>query len=74
MGNGEVFIAGKVPDWININGKKQLIELFGSYWHKPEDEEIRITHFKQFGFDTLVIWDKELKNREQLIDKIKSFC
>lgn len=73
VGDGEIFIAGRVPDWININGKKQLIELFGSYWHKPEDEEIRKSHFKKFGFDTLVIWDKELRNKKQLLSKIKSF-
>ena len=35
----------------------------------------RILHFKKCGYDTLVIWDKELKkkNRKSLIKKIIDF-
>jgi len=74
VGDGYTWIAGKCPDWININGKKKLIELFGNYFHNAEDEEVRKSHFKKYGFDTLVIWEKEFrKNPEEVIEKIQQF-
>jgi len=73
VGDGEVIIGGKLPDYININGKKQIIELFGTYWHDIFDVAIRIDHFRQCGFRTLVVWEDELKNEVKLIRKIKSF-
>jgi hypothetical protein len=72
-GDGQVWIGGKNPDWININGKKQLIEFFGSYWHKKEDEEVRKEHFKKYGYDCLVIWEAEFKDIEQLKMKVKNY-
>lgn len=38
VGNGQLIIGGKCPDFVNINGKKQIIEVFGEYWHKEEEE------------------------------------
>ena len=72
VGNGQVWIGGKCPDWINMNGKKKLIELFGNYWHKPEDEENRREHFKRFGFDTIVVWESELIDEKNLLDKFSN--
>ena len=53
------------PDFININGEKKVIELFGEHWHDTEEkgQENRINKFKQFGFDCIVIWGKELKDK-----------
>ncbi len=73
---GNVMILdGKVPDFVNVNGQKRLIELFGEFWHPKEDEELRINNFKKFGWDTLVIWDKELRkyNQSSLEIKILNF-
>ena len=58
---------------MNINGRKSLIELYGDYWHKNDNPQDRIDHFKQFGFDTLVIWEKELKDQEMLVNKLQNF-
>lgn len=73
VGDGQVIIAGKCPDFININGKKELIELYGRYWHRNDDPQERIDLFKQFGYNTLVIWDNELKNEKELKNKILIF-
>ena len=75
VGDGSVIIGGKCPDFINTNGQKKLIEMFGDYWHKGDDEGNRIFQFKLFGFDTLVIWEHELKNNEieMTIAKIMEF-
>lgn len=64
----KLFINRGCPDFCNINGQRKLIELFGEYWHNPiefpdkETEEDRINRFKMFGYDTLVIWENDLKN------------
>ena len=71
---GEIIVLGrKVPDFVNVNGKKKLIEFFGEYYHKPEDELNRTEFFKKFGWDTLVIWGKELRNLGRLKEKILVF-
>lgn len=73
VGDGDTIIGRKNPDFININGKKQLIELFGDYWHKGQNPQDRIDHFSKYGYDTLVIWEKELKNETLIKEKICSF-
>jgi G:T-mismatch repair DNA endonuclease (very short patch repair protein) len=66
-------LGGKIPDFVNINGQKKLIELYGDYWHKGQDINIRINYFKKFGWNTLVVWEKELKDIEALKNKILVF-
>lgn len=73
VGDGSFIINGKNPDFINCNGKKLIIELFGEHWHKPEDENIRINIFKEYGYNTLIIWAKELKYIEKLKEKLNLF-
>lgn len=62
IGDFQTFIGGKCPDFMNINGQKKLIEVFGDYWHKNDDPEQRINHFKEYGFNTLVLWESEINN------------
>jgi len=72
--SGDVtIIAGKIPDFINVNGQKKLIEVFGDYWHQNDNPQDRIDFFKQYGWDCLVIWEHELKNIEEVINKILNF-
>lgn len=80
VGDFELFINGKNPDFISLKNKK-VIEFFGAYWHgehmtgKKETihEEERTNHFVESGFDCIVIWDYELKEQEILINKLKTF-
>lgn len=81
VGNGEVVVGRKIPDFININGQKKIIELFGDFWHsekrtgriKIEEENQRIDHFANYGYQTLIIWQSELKDLENLIRRLVSF-
>lgn len=73
VGGGEFILGGKCPDFLNIDGKKQLIELFGTYWHGILDIGNRIEYFRQYGFSTLIIWEDEVKNEIRIIKKIKGF-
>jgi len=77
--NEEQVIGTIVPDFISGNGYKLLIELFGNYWHsrntiswhQTELGRIMISNF--YGYKCLVIWESELKDIPNLIDKIKVF-
>ncbi len=80
-GDGSVIIGNKKPDFININSQKKIIELFGDYWHskkvtgrtKRQEENKRIKHFTKYGYKTLIVWQKELKNTLKLKRKLKVF-
>jgi len=73
VGDGQVIINGKCPDYININGQKKIIELFGDYWHKDQNPEDRKAIFAPFGYSTLVIWESELKDKRNLFQKLNNF-
>lgn len=73
VGDGEFILGGRCPDYLNVNGQKKLIELYGDFWHKGEDGIERIEYFKSFGFETLIVWEHELKNSDLLISKINRF-
>lgn len=72
VGDGSFILNGYNPDFINVNGKKQIIELFGDYWHKGEDPADRAKLFEPYGFKTLVIWEHELKNLLSVATKVKA--
>lgn len=80
VGNGAVVIECLVPDYININNKKLLIELFGDYWHRRDctkpysSEEERSSIYKKYGYRMLVIWERELKlSKEEIAEKVRRF-
>lgn len=73
VGDGQLIIAGKCPDFVNVNGQKKLIELWGDYWHKGENPQDRMDIFKKYGFSTLVIWGHELKDKDTVKNRIKYF-
>jgi hypothetical protein len=80
-GAGEIIIGGKNPDWFNVNGKKQVIELFGDWWHgekftgriKEQEEEFYKSHYDKYGYDCLIIWEYELKYPDKVRERIRSF-
>lgn len=70
VGDGSVVLNGFNPDFINANGEKKIIEIFGDYWHservkhrtKEEEEQLRCSRYAEYGYETLVIWENEVKN------------
>ena len=73
VGDGEVIIGRSNPDYINTNGQKKIIELFGNYWHRNDNPQDKITNYVKYGFQTLIIWESELKEPELVLQKIKEF-
>lgn len=73
VGDGQFVIAGKIPDFVQCNGQKKIIELFGDYWHTKDEEIKRKKLFSEYGFQTLVIWEHDLKNTKEVIKMIERF-
>lgn len=74
VGNCGLVLGGLIPDFVNVNGKKLLIEVFGDYWHRNDNEQKRINHFKKFGYSTLIIWEHEIKKHISDVEqKVKAF-
>lgn len=81
VGNRTFWIGYYNPDFININNQKKIIELFGDYWHseelqgrtKTQEENQRIKHFTKYGYKTLIIWQKEIKDILRLRRKLVQF-
>lgn len=82
VGDGTFWINGKNPDFINVNGQKKVIELFGDYWHskritglsKKKHLQKRINHFAKYGFKTLIVWECELQDVKSLSRRLFQFC
>lgn len=69
-----------VPDFANCDGKKEVIELFGDYWHTKKEKMYwhytelgRIMAYNSFGYNCLIIWEHELNDSEAVVSKIKQF-
>ena len=76
VGDGQLWIGkGKKlnPDFIEANGKKIVIEIFGSYWHSPlrnfglkEEATLpfRKAHYKKYDWQSAFIWEEDLRRRD----------
>jgi len=78
----EIVINACTPDFININGQKKVIEMFGDWYHSPrmtgksrEQEEIdKMNNYRAFGFDCLIIWENDIKkHKDEVAKRILSF-
>lgn len=73
VGDGQVIIDRKCPDFINVNGQKKIIELYGERWHQNDDPRDREVAFAPFGYRTLVVWTRELCGIKKLTRKLNDF-
>lgn len=80
-----VSIGGLIPDFVNVNGEKVVIEVFGEPFHDPVlarkvlKRNIRWTVtefgrkavFAQLGYKCIVLWSRDLRtaNAEQFVLK-----
>ena len=76
VGDGKLWIGWPPmnPDFIEVNGRKLVIEVLGDYWHTPEEFDERKKRYAKYGFKCIGIWEKEIyNNRNQVINKLKRF-
>ena len=72
-GNGDFWIENINPDFVDVNGKKIAVEVFGDYWHSPllqwdlrEDRTLdyRKKILKKYGWKLIVFWESDLKRKD----------
>jgi hypothetical protein len=72
-----ITIGGKIPDFVNVNGEKVVIEVFGP-WH--DEKHMRAiygddiswkrtefgtkAHYSQFGYKCVVFWQEEIERED----------
>ena len=75
-GDGRFWIEKINPDFVNCNGKKVIIEVFGDYWHNQEKvkerDERHLQVLRSFGWERIIVWECELKsgNEEKIVNRI----
>lgn len=78
-----VVLGGLIPDFVNVNGKKEVIEVFGDYWHSPavtkdrwqRSELGRVMAYNSLGYKCLVIWEHELNKSAdtEVLNRVNAF-
>jgi len=79
VGDGQVWLSGRNPDFLNVNGRKLVIEVFGFYYHdpyyfsnRPTEEEL-LALYRKFGFGCLVFWEYDMFDEEAVVARVSSF-
>lgn len=71
VGDGKFFLGAKNPDFVNKK-TKTIVELFGEHWHKKEEAALRKREFKQYGYNTIIVWWKSLANLSKVQKQIRN--
>ena len=80
--NCGITIGGLVPDFVNINGRMQLIECFGDVFHDGTlNNSWKITEFgrkaifSQHGYETLILWQSvvDKMSDDEIAEVVKEF-
>lgn len=72
-----ISIGNKIPDFVNVNGNKTVIEVFGP-WHNEQfmkqyfDSEVPYKRteigtkavYSEFGFTCIIFWESDLKRED----------
>ena len=64
---GAVVLDSLVPDFININGRKAVIEVFGNYWHRPDEIAQKRRRYRRLGFQCVAVWEKDFNSDPELL-------
>jgi len=67
VGDGKVIINGHCPDFVNVNGKKEVILANGVYWHtvhkgiktKQQAERKEKKSYEEMGFSVRFVWEDD---------------
>lgn len=71
-GDGTFQVGGKYPDFVNVNGEKIAIDIFGDRWHNSEEIPERKAIFAKYGWELVIIWGHEINelSETELVAKL----
>lgn len=61
--SGKLIVGGRIPDFYNTNGYKQVVEIFGRYWHGrpncpyPRTDVGTAEHYTKLGWECIILWE-----------------
>jgi len=72
VGDGQFWIEGMNPDFVNVNGRKVAIEILGDYWHNEDEFRKRKGKFSKYGWKCIGIWGHELEEltEEEIVKRV----
>ena len=74
MGDYGLWIGRKNPDFLGTDGRKQVIEMFGLWWHDLSIHPNRPTNYEKYGFTCLILWEDEVWcDVEGVVEKVRTF-
>lgn len=81
-GDGSFWIETLNPDFVECNGKKIAIEVFGDYWHSPllkhnvpysQTLDGRRELLQKYGWNIIPIWASELlSNPDAVLERLRN--
>jgi very-short-patch-repair endonuclease len=79
VGNGELLVGGRNPDFVCDISSTVVVEMFGDYYHNPtktgvsreEHERERVQYFKDRGYVCIVVWGSDLEDPKVLSSKLR---
>jgi len=74
VGNGELIINRKNPDFVGIENDYKLIEIWGEHFHIGQNPKDRIDFFKVRGYECLVIYANELRHGLEIASQVLKFA
>lgn len=81
VGDNQILIESRNPDFINCNGKKLIIEYNGffpgpryDFGHTIEKDNAKAEIYAKYGYRTLNLYSRDLKDTDILLEKINNFA
>jgi hypothetical protein len=68
----------KNPDFLvhdkDGNPTRQIVELFGDYWHRNDDPFMHIEMWSRLNYEVLILWEHQIhKDQESTLDLVSAF-
>ena len=70
VGHGDIVIEGSVPDFVDNDGSKKIIEVHHQFMKSYEDYRKEL--FSKYGFKTLFLYKKDF-DKNLVVTKVKEF-
>jgi len=73
VGNGELLIGRKNPDFVSTENDHKLIEIWGEFYKKRRNPQDLIDFYRSRGYDCIVIYASELECLDTVMLRVQNF-
>ena len=74
-GDSKFWIEHVNPDFINCNGEKTCVEIFGDYWHNiprgVERDKRNLKTLQKYGWKRIIIWEHEVNDEQKVLSILR---